>query len=515
MSAELPKGWIDTVFSELFDYKGGSQPPKSTFSNTPLPGYVRLLQIRDFESDKYPAYIKDSTRWPKCEENDIMIGRYGASVGRILTGKAGAYNVALVRMIFSQSYINRDWVLYLLKEHKFQTFLSTLSRSAQDGFNKNDLERLSIWLPPLPEQTRIVKKIEALQSRSKKAREALEKIPNLIEKFRQSVLAAAFRGDLTKEWREKNKGKIEPASELLKRFGKDIQRRKAARSSVAQAQAEQSKLEGLPESWLCCCMGEVSTLQPGYAFKSKEFTKHGVRLLRGTNIAPGTTRWEEPVFLPLERISEFDAYSLSAGDIVIAMDRPIVSSGIKVARIKSSDLPCLLLQRVGRLQLTKALLPEYVYWFLFGSTFRSHIGGQATGTQLPHISSNDVESVYIPLPPIEEQQQIVKQLVEYFGKMSITEIQIVDASRTITLLDQSILAKAFRGELVEQDPNDEPASVLLEKIRKEREEAAEKKKGEKGLKVKAVGKSDPNKIKAQKSKMRKSANDLDEVRLER
>ena len=78
-------GWVLTILGELFDFKGGSQPAKSEFHGEPRDGYVRLLQIRDFATEKFPVYIKDSNRWPKCEEDDVMVARYGASLGRVLT----------------------------------------------------------------------------------------------------------------------------------------------------------------------------------------------------------------------------------------------------------------------------------------------------------------------------------------------------------------------------------------------------------------------------------------------
>ena len=202
--SELPNGWAQTAFGQLFDFKGGSQPPKATFSDHLRPSYVRLLQIRDFESDAKAVFIKDHTRWPKCSADDIMIGRYGASVGKILTGKAGAYNVALVRLIFQRKLLDASWVrLFLLSDH-FQEPLKRISRSAQNGFNKADLEEIEIPLAPLPEQRRIVTKIDSLSAKSGRARSRLDHIPRLVRKYKQAILAAAFRGDFTINWRAKN-----------------------------------------------------------------------------------------------------------------------------------------------------------------------------------------------------------------------------------------------------------------------------------------------------------------------
>jgi type I restriction enzyme S subunit len=175
--SELPNGWIEARFGQLFDFKGGSQPPKATFSDHQKAGYVRLLQIRDFDSDAKAVFIKDHPRWPKCSTEDIMIGRYGASVGRILTGKAGAYNVALVKMLFDRELVDASWVRLFLLSDNFQKPLKRISRSAQNGFNKADLEKITVPLAPLFEQRRIVAKFDTLSSKSKRARDHLDHIP--------------------------------------------------------------------------------------------------------------------------------------------------------------------------------------------------------------------------------------------------------------------------------------------------------------------------------------------------
>ena len=235
---ELPAGWSLPKFGELLDFRGGSQPPKSEFASTPCDGFVRLLQIRDFESDEHAVYIKDSTRWPKCEASDIMVGRYGASVGKVLSGKSGAYNVALVRMVFDQKVTHTEWAKHYLLSDYFQKPIRLLSRSAQNGFNKEEVEEFDFPLPPLPEQRHIVAKIEAGRFADmgfplpplreqieivRRTRAALEKIKHLKRHFAdseskitnldQSNLAKAFRGELVLQ--DPND---EPAAQLLERI---------------------------------------------------------------------------------------------------------------------------------------------------------------------------------------------------------------------------------------------------------------------------------------------------------
>ena len=149
---EVPEGWAASTFGDEIDFKGGNQPPKSTFVYEPAEGYVRLLQIRDFENDDKPAYIPVNATKVRCSEDDILIARYGASLGRICRGKEGAYNVALVKLILSEN-LTSDYAFYWLNSNHFQNFLARVgSRSAQAGFNKSDLAPLSLVVPPLEEQ---------------------------------------------------------------------------------------------------------------------------------------------------------------------------------------------------------------------------------------------------------------------------------------------------------------------------------------------------------------------------
>jgi type I restriction enzyme S subunit len=203
-------------FFEVLDYKGGTQPPKSEFQHELGENLIRLLQIRDFSSDDKAVYIPDSPKWSKCRSDDILIGRYGASIGRVLTGKAGAYNVALVKVLFDRETFAPSFVRHWLMSSEFQSRLLALSRTAQNGFNKQDLADLTVPVPALSSQDLAIAEIEeafaqidTLASAARSARERLDKLD-------RAVLAKAFRGELVPQ-----DPKDEPASELLKRLQKE------------------------------------------------------------------------------------------------------------------------------------------------------------------------------------------------------------------------------------------------------------------------------------------------------
>jgi type I restriction enzyme, S subunit len=433
-SFDLPDGWIICKFEDLFDFKGGNQPPKSDFIDSPQTGYVRLLQIRDFESDRYPVYIKDNSRLPKCESDDLLIARYGASLGRVCSGKDGSYNVALVKILFDKDRLDRNWVKLFLNSSWFQDPLFLVSRSAQNGFNKDEVFPRPVLLPPLNEQRRIVSTIEQLTDRSNKARAALEDVPKLIAQFRQSVLAAAFRGDLTADWREKNPD----------------------------------------DEWQTTILDEIIHGKPrnGYSPKPVDFPTD-VKSLTLSSTTSGVFKPEHFKYIN-EDISKDSYLWLIPGDILLQRGNTLEyvgTSAIYTGKLFEFIYPDLMI----KLQIVKEkALPEFIHYQLSSEATRKYFKSNATGTagNMPKINQKIVMETPIFLPSLKEQLEIMKKIKQMFDGIELLQSVCMESKEELNQLDRSILAKAFRGELVSQDPNDEPAAALLERIRAEREQTS-------------------------------------------
>jgi type I restriction enzyme S subunit len=165
---------------EVCNFIGGSQPPAKYFSNAKKPGYVRLLQIRDFESDNKAVYIPKDMARRICLEDDVMIARYGGynnykTLFKILRGKSGSYNVALIKTVPDENKISKGFLYFVLRQpHLKEEIIRKSSRAVQSGFTKDDLNNLEIPLPPLSEQKRIVETIEKADLLRKKRQEADE-----------------------------------------------------------------------------------------------------------------------------------------------------------------------------------------------------------------------------------------------------------------------------------------------------------------------------------------------------
>ena len=191
------EGWPTMQLGDVCDFKGGSQPPKSQFVYEARPGYVRFLQIRDYASEKHVTYIPESAKNRLCNSGDIMIGRYGASVGKILTGLAGAYNVALIKTMPDLRLLDRTFFFQYLRSGAFQQRLADVaSRSAQDGFGKDDIYGFPVPVPSLNDQQTVIQQLEPLSIETQHLTRLYERKLAALEELKKSLLHQAFNGEL-------------------------------------------------------------------------------------------------------------------------------------------------------------------------------------------------------------------------------------------------------------------------------------------------------------------------------
>jgi hypothetical protein len=231
----------------------------------------------------------------------------------------------------------------------------------------------------------------------------------------------------------------------------------AAKAEVASGLRKQAGME-LEAMLLTCAnrmfpcegttlVGDFARIQSGYAFKSDWFTESGIRLVRNVNIGHGHIMWHETARIPENRCGEFVRFQLSRGDILVSLDRPIISTGVKVARVTDNDLPSLLLQRVGRVCFVgEGVLPEYFFLWLRSPRFTLAIDpGRSNG--IPHISPKDIERIPFAPPPIEEQRKIVAYLNDLNSEFDALRKLQSETTTELDALMPSILSRAFRGEL--------------------------------------------------------------------
>ena len=172
---DIPATWVWCGHNSILDISGGAQPSKSYFETTPRPNYVRLYQIRDYGESPVPIYIPINFASKQTEKGDILLARYGGSLGKVFHAEQGAYNVAMAKVIFKfDNLIYKEFAFYYYLSDLYQGKLKEISRTAQAGFNSTDFNDMYFPLPPLAEQQRIVSKIEELYSILDNIQKALE-----------------------------------------------------------------------------------------------------------------------------------------------------------------------------------------------------------------------------------------------------------------------------------------------------------------------------------------------------
>ena len=172
---DIPATWVWCGHNSILDISGGAQPSKSYFETTPKPNYVRLYQIRDYGESPVPIYIPINFASKQTEKGDILLARYGGSLGKVFHAEQGAYNVAMAKVIFKfDNLIYKEFAFYYYLSDLYQGKLKEISRTAQAGFNSTDFNDIYFPLPPLAEQQRIVSKIEELYSILDNIQNALE-----------------------------------------------------------------------------------------------------------------------------------------------------------------------------------------------------------------------------------------------------------------------------------------------------------------------------------------------------
>jgi len=192
-------GWVESKLGDVCKFQGGSQPPKSVFSIDKKEGYIRLIQIRDYKSDKYIVYIPKEKAKRFCKPDDVMIGRYGPPLFQILRGLEGAYNVALMKAIPTEDFVSKDFLFYFLKNRNILNYIiNSSSRTAgQTGLNKATIEPYPIAFPTLEKQAIIVAQLQELKAETQRLEAIYQQKLAALNELKQTILQKAFAGELT------------------------------------------------------------------------------------------------------------------------------------------------------------------------------------------------------------------------------------------------------------------------------------------------------------------------------
>jgi type I restriction enzyme S subunit len=471
---DLPSGWVMSTLSEVFDHLQYGFTAKADHETGNGPRFLRITDLKDTGVDWATV--------PYCAVSAKEASRYVLGHGDFVFARSGSIekawrvieppNAIFASYLIRGRPLHKDIGLWLAWFIKSNSYLQQIG-AAGAGIGMSNVSAVklgAVEFPIAPKATtrRILAKLDALQVHADAAKAALDAIGPLLEKFRQSVLAAAFRGDLTRAWREAHPD-VEPASVLLARIRAERRRKweeaNPRKKYVEPEPVDASGLPELPVGWCWASLAECGEVARG---KSKHRPRNDERLFaegavpfiqtgevaRSGGIIKAASRFYSEFGLAQSRL-------FPVGTVCITIAANIADTAVLAIPACFPD------SIVGVVLADDLVSSEFLEKYV--RTVRSGLERFAPATAQKNINLEILETVAVPIPPIAERHQIELAINAGIDLIDALDTKMSTAQEALSTLNQSILAKAFRGELVPQDPADEPASVLLERIRRERE----------------------------------------------
>ena len=488
--SKLPTGWIKAEIGAF-----------TTDCNQYIPGETETFKYID---------ISSVNRNTKCIETpQTLLGKDAPSRARKHV-KAGDVLVSMTRpnlnavalvpnelhgQIASTGFdvlraqnIDPRWVSNLVKTTAFVNSMSELVQGAlYPAVRSKDIRGFTAPLAPLNEQKRIADKLDTLLAQVDACRDRLDRIPGILKRFRQSVLAAAAAGNLTQDWREQNPylGEENPAQLVLRQ----IQRRKLAwiienyqhnevsrvRKRVqAFSAANCVETTNLPDNWIWAKLEDVVLMVVDCHNKTAPYEDIGISLVRTTNIRDGRFIWEDLRYVSEGTYKYWSKRCLpEPGDVVFTREAPMGEAAI----IPPGARICLGQRTMLFRPIEDEFSSKFLLIALMDPYFRERSENIAVGTGVKHYRVGDVSELNVPLPPVDEQIEIIRRVESLFAYADRLEARYNTARTQVEKLTPSLLAKAFRGELTAdwraQNPElirgENSAEALLAKIKAQRE----------------------------------------------
>jgi type I restriction enzyme S subunit len=344
---------------------------------------------------------------------DAFAGAIGVSDSR---GKSTpVYSVCRPRTGYSSGYF-----ALTMRHIALSGYISSLGKGVRErstDFRWSDAGEVLVPVPPLAEQRQIADYLDAQTAKIDTLIGKQERLIETLAERRQAVISHAVTKGLDPSAPMKDSG--------LKSLG------------------------NAPSDWRVMRLGLFTSVLTGFPFKSDEYSEDDsdIRLLRGANVNPQKLVWEEVAYWPRNERAAYSTYELELGDLILGLDRPIVSSGTRVAMVRKDDLPALLLQRVARIRVTAEAAVEFLAYLLSGPEFRDYLAPIFTGVSVPHMSPEQLKSFRIALPPKTEQHAIVAYLdreTSQIDALSAKARQMIDVLKERR---QALISAAVTGKI--------------------------------------------------------------------
>ena len=430
---EVPEGWALLRLQTFIKFVGGNQPRKSTFENIQTKDNIRLIQIRDYKSDKYITFIPRSKAKRFCTKEDVMIGRYGPPIFQILRGLEGAYNVALMKAIVNQDIMSNDYMYYMLQDGELLQRLESKSARTcgQDGINMYELNQYIVGIPPIREQKRIINFLTESLPIVNKISNSQDELSKLIQETKKKVLNLAIRGKLVPQ-----KPDDEPASVLLEHIrdkkehlikeGKIKRDKKESTIFKSEDNSYYEKFADgtikcideeipfeIPDTWTwsnlqeLCNYGECDSIpaekipRDAWILDLEDIEKQSGKILQRLTAT--------------ERQSTSTKHSFRKNMVLYSKLRPYLNKVV----LADSDGYCT--TEILPLDFIDIIYPRYAQFFLMSPFFVNYAKHCSYGMKMPRLGTKDGKNAYFAIPPYNEQIRIANNIEKIFNTLSNIE----------------------------------------------------------------------------------------------
>lgn len=460
-SGELPEDWANVLLGDVCTHPQYGW----TTSTDHNPDGLKIVRTSDISSGKI-----DWSTVPSCVLEPDHIEKYLLKSGDILISRAGSVGMSYKiqdcpRAVFA-SYLIRfraldsidtDYLEYFLKSRQYwESITDETIGITIPNVNASKLKNIPIPLPPLSEQQRIVARVDALFTHTNVARDRLRRVPLIMKKFRQAVLAAACSGRLTEGWREEylhfenNRCDIEQILANRRKKWVINQKTKKYREPLP---LENEDYPELPLLWSWASIDQIASTEPqsiqsgpfGSNLLHSEFQKEGILAIGIDNVLEGMFSLGKQHRISPQKYEELKKYSARPLDVLVTVMATIGRCCVVPKDIEKA----IITKHVYRITVDKEIIdPFFLLFTLMGDpTVGDYIQSQIRGQTRPGINGEILKRAPIPIPPLAEQQEIVRRVVLLFERADAFDQEVAAAGRRCERLTQAVLGKAFQGKL--------------------------------------------------------------------
>lgn len=418
---EIPENWMWLRHNDLFELSGGSQPSKAEFINEPKEGYIRLYQIRDYGNNPVPVYIPMTYASKTTRKGDVLLARYGASLGKVFIAEEGAYNVAMAKVVslFESTLIDKNYLFWYYRSKLYQNAIMMMSRSAQSGFNKDDLNSLLFLLPPLAEQKRIVERVEEIFRLLDAIDEAQEKYSADAESLKAKLITAGIQGKLTEQLPSDG-----TAEELYQQIQVEKQRLikegKIKKEKPLPAIKDEEIPFEIPGNWKWVRLSELtvkitSGSTPAGGKKGNAYVNEGYCFFREQNIYNDGIHTDGMVYISEELLKTRENSTVLPNDILLNITGGSIG---RCAIIPDDFSKGSINQHILIIRLVEKEMLNYIHDLLCSPYYQGIIQSKVVGDK-DGFSGGRCKATLIPLPPLAEQKRIAEVLERVLGALSL------------------------------------------------------------------------------------------------